>query len=90
MTIVLPVSTPDRERLEKANAFILYHEQKPYAIMREPEFFAHRKDERVCRQWGTNHPNHPYIKVIYEPQKEDFKHNGKLKGLTLKMYEHIN
>lgn len=64
MTIVLPVSTPDKERLEKSDAFVLYHEKKPYAIMREPEFFAHRKDERVCRQWGTNHPNHPYIKVI--------------------------
>lgn len=66
ITIVLPVSTPDKERLEKANAFVLYRGEKPYAIVREPEFFAHRKDERVCRQWGTNHPNHPYIKMIFE------------------------
>ena len=33
------------------------------AILRKPEFYAHRKEERCSRQWGTANPGHPYIKV---------------------------
>lgn len=31
--------------------------------MRQPEFFAHRKEERVSHIWGTSNPRHPHIKV---------------------------
>ncbi len=65
--IVLPVSTADKERLEEVSAFALYYEGKPYAIMRKPQFFPHRKEERIARQFGTTHPNHPHIKVNFLP-----------------------
>ena len=28
--------------------------------------FPHRKEERIARQFGTSHPDHPYIKMILE------------------------
>lgn len=33
------------------------------AILRNPEFYEHRKEERCARQWGTTCKDHPYIKV---------------------------
>ncbi|KAJ8284832.1 hypothetical protein COCON_G00036820 [Conger conger] len=36
------------------------------AILRNPEFYEHRKEERCSRQWGTNCPQHPYIKMVME------------------------
>ncbi|XP_065203161.1 bifunctional 3'-phosphoadenosine 5'-phosphosulfate synthase 2-like isoform X2 [Planococcus citri] len=64
--IVLPVSTADKERLEEVSSFKLCYEGKPYAIIRKPQFYPHRKEERVARQFGTTHKDHPYIKMIYE------------------------
>lgn len=63
--IVLPVEKSDKERLESTTAFTLSYNGKPVAILRKPQFFNHRKEERVCRQFGTSNPNHPYIKIIY-------------------------
>lgn len=60
---MLPVSTKKKEELEELGDFGLWYDGKPYAIMRKPQFFPHRKEERVSRQFGTSHPNHPYIKV---------------------------
>eukprot|EP00731_Ephydatia_muelleri_P003850 Em0002g26a len=60
--IVLPLSSEDKERLEHATAFTLVYEGKNVAIMRQPEFFAHRKEERVSHIWGTSNPRHPHIK----------------------------
>ncbi|NP_001118238.1 bifunctional 3'-phosphoadenosine 5'-phosphosulfate synthase-like isoform X2 [Strongylocentrotus purpuratus] len=64
--IVLPVETEDKERLEKLEAFTLKYEGRCIAILRTPEFYLHRKEERCCRQWGTSHPDHPYIKMVME------------------------
>ncbi|XP_071829094.1 bifunctional 3'-phosphoadenosine 5'-phosphosulfate synthase-like isoform X2 [Apostichopus japonicus] len=64
--IVLPVHTEDKERLEKCAAFTLKYEGKPIAILRTPEFYTHRKEERCCRQWGTSHDGHPYIKMVMD------------------------
>lgn len=61
--IVLPVQSDDKERLEGRAAFALRYNGRVVAIIRSPEFFEHRKEERCCRQFGTNHPEHPYIKV---------------------------
>lgn len=33
------------------------------AVLRQPEFYENRKEERCARQWGTTCPSHPYIKV---------------------------
>ncbi|KAK7603187.1 hypothetical protein V9T40_003186 [Parthenolecanium corni] len=66
IVIVLPVTTENKERLEELGDFALYHNGKPYAVMRKPQFYPHRKEERVARQFGTTHANHPHIKLIYE------------------------
>ncbi len=61
--IVLPVSKDDKERLDGGAAFSLEFKGQKVAIMRNPEFYEHRKEERCARQWGTTCPQHPYIKV---------------------------
>jgi 3'-phosphoadenosine 5'-phosphosulfate synthase len=35
------------------------------AILRDPEIYAHRKEEIVTRMFGVIDPDHPYIKHIY-------------------------
>lgn len=62
--IVLPVDNDDKERLESENAIALRYEGKPVAILRDPEFYPHRKEERCARQFGTTNTGHPYIKVF--------------------------
>lgn len=64
--IVLPVSSEDKERLEGCSAMALCYNGKRYAILRNPEFYGHRKEERCSRQFGTNHHDHPYVKMIHE------------------------
>ncbi|KAI4893557.1 hypothetical protein NFI96_021356, partial [Prochilodus magdalenae] len=64
--IVLPVSKEDKERLDSCAAFALEYKGRRVAILRNPEFYEHRKEERCARQWGTTCPQHPYIKMILE------------------------
>ncbi|KAI9554679.1 hypothetical protein GHT06_019955 [Daphnia sinensis] len=64
MPIVLAVSTENKLRLSGCPAIALRYLGKPIAIMRTPEFFQHRKEERCARQFGTTHPDHPYIRII--------------------------
>ncbi|KAK3598352.1 hypothetical protein CHS0354_003373 [Potamilus streckersoni] len=64
--LVLPVHSNDKDRLEKCTSFALRYEGKCVAILRDPEFYEHRKEERCCRQFGTNNKGHPYVKMIYE------------------------
>ncbi|KAF4106706.1 bifunctional 3'-phosphoadenosine 5'-phosphosulfate synthase 2b [Onychostoma macrolepis] len=64
--IVLPVSKDDKERLDSCAAFTLELKGQKVAIMRNPEFYEHRKEERCARQWGTTCPQHPYIKMVME------------------------
>ena len=61
--IVLALTTEDKERLEKVPSIALYYEDSPVAILRNPEFYEHRKEERCCRTFGTSNTGHPYIKV---------------------------
>lgn len=62
--IVLPVNDADKERISGKDAIVLIYKSKPVAILRNIELFPHRKEERCCRQWGTNNTGHPYIKVL--------------------------
>lgn len=62
--IVLPVSTENKEHLDDCAAFALEYKSRRVAILRNPEFYEHRKEERCSRQWGTSCPKHPYIKVL--------------------------
>ncbi|XP_066141181.1 bifunctional 3'-phosphoadenosine 5'-phosphosulfate synthase-like isoform X2 [Euwallacea fornicatus] len=64
--IVLTISTTLKETIGSSEAVALYYKDDLYAILRRPEIYAHRKEERVARQFGTTHQNHPYIKRIYE------------------------
>lgn len=64
--IVLPVHSNDKERLEGCASFALRYNGKPVAVLRNPEFYEHRKEERCSRQFGTNNIGHPYVKMIYE------------------------
>ncbi|XP_051769961.1 bifunctional 3'-phosphoadenosine 5'-phosphosulfate synthase 2b [Ctenopharyngodon idella] len=64
--IVLPVSKEDKERLDGCTAFALEFKGQKVAIMRNPEFYEHRKEERCARQWGTTCPQHPHIKMVME------------------------
>ncbi|XP_059387994.1 bifunctional 3'-phosphoadenosine 5'-phosphosulfate synthase 2b [Carassius carassius] len=64
--IVLPVSKDDKERLDGCTAFALEFKGQKVAIMHNPEFYEHRKEERCARQWGTTCPQHPYIKMVME------------------------
>lgn len=64
--IVLPVSTEDKEKLSGLKALTLSYEGKRVAILRNPEFFEHRKDERCARVWGTTCTKHPHVKMVME------------------------
>ncbi|KAF1395333.1 hypothetical protein PFLUV_G00010440 [Perca fluviatilis] len=57
--VVLPVSTADKERLDGVTAMALVYEGRRVAILRNPEFYEHRKEERCARQWGTTCKDHP-------------------------------
>ncbi|KAF5287306.1 hypothetical protein FQR65_LT02179 [Abscondita terminalis] len=62
--IVLAVTDVDKRRLEDNSSIALWHDGICYAILRNPQFYAHRKEERISRQFGTTHGDHPYIKII--------------------------
>lgn len=64
--IVLPVSSDDKNRLVDSEAIALSYEGKVYAILRKPEFYEHRFEERCSRQWGTSNKGHPYILMVLE------------------------
>ena len=62
--IVLPISTEDKEKLTGCKQFTLRYNGVPKAIIRDPEFYEHRKEERCARQFGLYNDGHPYIKMI--------------------------
>ncbi|KAL5291121.1 PAPSS2 family protein [Megaselia abdita] len=64
--IVLSVTEEFKSKLDGSSAVTLTYNGKPIAILRKPEFFYHRKEERLSRQWGTANPNHPHIKLIMD------------------------
>ena len=75
--IVLPVSTEDKERLSSAEEISLVYEGRPVAIIQNPEFFPHNKEERCARTFGglfiyQNLFINGYliIKMIYDPPQQ--------------------
>ncbi|XP_015746960.1 bifunctional 3'-phosphoadenosine 5'-phosphosulfate synthase 2 isoform X1 [Python bivittatus] len=64
--IVLPISTEDKKRLEGCSAFTLEYNGRRVAILNNPEFFEHRKEERCARVWGTTCSKHPHVKMVME------------------------
>jgi len=78
--IVLPLSTEDKERLNGSKAITLTYQGKDLAILRNPEFYVHRKEERCARTWGCYTKNHPHIKMIYE--QGDWLAGGDIEALA--------
>lgn len=64
--IVLSCTQADRDRLSNCQSIVLWHDDQPVAILRQPEFYFQRKEERCSRQFGTNNVKHPYIKMVHE------------------------
>ncbi|XP_014098835.3 bifunctional 3'-phosphoadenosine 5'-phosphosulfate synthase [Bactrocera oleae] len=62
--IVLAVTEDIKNKLDGVSSVALTYKDKPVAILRKPEFYYQRKEERVSRQFGTSHEDHPYIKII--------------------------
>ncbi|EDQ90282.1 uncharacterized protein MONBRDRAFT_20656 [Monosiga brevicollis MX1] len=62
--IVCPATTEQKDAMFNAPAITLQYEGKAVAIMRKPEFFEARKEERCCRQFGVYDAGHPYIAMI--------------------------
>lgn len=77
--IVLSLDESDKKRLEDVSALTLTYDKKPVAILRNPEFYFQRKEERCSRQFGTNNPNHPYIRLIHD--SGDYLVGGELEVL---------
>lgn len=47
MPIVLAISTTDKQRLEASGSDVtLTYNNRPVAVIRKPEYFEHRKEER--------------------------------------------
>lgn len=64
--IVLAVRTEDKDRLDGCTAVALRYKDRRVAILRTPEFYEHRKEERCSRQFGTCNIGHPYVKMVFE------------------------
>ncbi|XP_017466840.1 PREDICTED: bifunctional 3'-phosphoadenosine 5'-phosphosulfate synthase [Rhagoletis zephyria] len=77
--IVLSVTTELKNKLDGVSSIALTFKGNPIAIMRKPEFYYQRKEERVSRQFGTSHEKHPYIKII--AQGGDYLVGGELEVL---------
>lgn len=68
--IVLALSTADKQRLApegqaqaRPSDVALVHKGAVVAVLREPEYYPHRKEERVCHTFGTTNTDHPSIRV---------------------------
>jgi 3'-phosphoadenosine 5'-phosphosulfate synthase len=57
------VTTEDKKRIEGSSAMTLGYKGSPVAILRKPQFYEHRKEERCARQFGSTNTGHPYVKV---------------------------
>lgn len=64
--IVLSCTEADKDRLKDSSDISLFYDGKPVAILRNPEIYYQRKEERCSRQFGTSDRKHPYIKMVYE------------------------
>ncbi len=63
--IVLAITDSDAERLGNSDAITLsLGDGKDIAILRNPEFYSHQKEERVARSFGTTHIGQPTIERI--------------------------
>eukprot|EP00054_Salpingoeca_dolichothecata_P038005 m.12626 g.12626 ORF g.12626 m.12626 type:complete len:610 (-) comp8144_c0_seq1:503-2332(-) len=63
--IVLPCNDEEKAAIEGKDAITLVYEGKDVAILKKPEVYEARKEERCSRQWGVAHTGHPYIEQVF-------------------------
>jgi len=80
VAIVCPATTAERDALAGSDAITITYEGKSVAIMRSPEFFDARKEERCARQFGVTDAGHPHISMILE--QGDWLVGGELEVLA--------
>lgn len=66
----MPCTTEDKERLKSAQKIALFYDEKFVAILKDPEIYGHRKEERCARMFGTTNAEHPHIKVKNKNKNE--------------------
>lgn len=64
--IVLSVSSSEKQQLDGCSTLALRYRGQNVAIMRKPEFYYHRKEERIARTFGTTNKDHPGVRLIME------------------------
>ena len=64
MPIVLAISTKDKERLKNERSIGLRYRERILAVLHNPEFYYHRKEERCAWQFGTTNQGHPSVNMI--------------------------
>eukprot|EP00043_Microstomoeca_roanoka_P009946 m.94797 g.94797 ORF g.94797 m.94797 type:complete len:610 (+) comp14741_c0_seq1:137-1966(+) len=62
--IVCPATTEEKNALSGASAITLVYQGMDLAILRDPEFYDARKEERCARQFGTTDAGQPYIEMV--------------------------
>ena len=68
--IVLPVKNEDKMRMEGCPAIALRYQGVTKAVLRKPEFYEHRKEERCARQFGTTNPSGKCLLFTRERTKQ--------------------
>ena len=64
--IVLSCTDSQKTELKDNNMICLTYNGKDIAVLKNISVYAHRKEERCCRQFGINNKMHPYEKYIHE------------------------
>lgn len=62
--ILKTLSSKEKDKLKGRKEFSLTWKGKPLAILRNPTFFEHRKEERAGNTFSITHKGHPYIEKI--------------------------
>lgn len=61
--IVLPITDEQKAAVGDAKSVTLTYKGKNLAILRDPEIYAHRKEERLARTYGVYTTEHPHMKA---------------------------
>jgi len=66
IAIVLPINDDQKSKCKEHDCVKLMYNDRLIAVLNNIEIFAHQKEERVSRQFGTNDPRHPTVKMILD------------------------
>lgn len=64
VAITCPATTEQRDAMQGSDAITLTYEGKNIAVIRSPQFYDARKEERCARQFGVTDDGHPHIAII--------------------------